>query len=110
VTQALSIMRVLQEALSNIVRHSRATSVTIATAERVHDGRPGVEVRVSDNGAGFDVTLAQQYGRGLRNMRERAMSLGGHLSVESVPGASTIGLWLPLQPAPAELPRAVATA
>ena len=106
VTQALSIMRVLQEALSNIVRHSRATSVTIATAERMHDGRAGVEVCVSDNGAGFDVTLAQQYGRGLRNMRERALSLAGHLSVDSAPGASTVSLWLPLQPAPAEPPRA----
>ena len=110
VTQALSIMRVLQEALSNIVRHSRATSVTIATAERTREGRPGVEVRVSDNGAGFDVTLAQQYGRGLRNMRERALSLGGHLNVDSTPGASTISLWLPLQPAPAETARAELTA
>lgn len=96
VTQALSIMRVLQEALSNIVRHSRATSVTIATAEQPRDGLPGVEVCIIDDGTGFDAALAQQYGHGLRNMRERAAGLGGQLTVESAPGKTAVRLWLPL--------------
>ncbi|MCM5681970.1 sensor histidine kinase [Schlegelella sp. S2-27] len=96
VTQALSIMRVLQEALSNVVRHSRATSVAVRTAEQAHDGRSGVEVSIADDGVGFDAAVAQSYGHGLRNMRERAAGLGGQLTIESAPGRSVVRLWLPL--------------
>lgn len=108
VAQALSVMRVLQEALSNIARHSQANRVVITTDECDHDGQAGVEVRIVDNGIGFDVDRHRQGSHGLLNMHQRAQGLGGNLEIKSISGMTVVRLWLPLHRpgSEAESPRA----
>jgi PAS domain S-box-containing protein len=87
---AIACFRVVQEALTNVVRHARARHVSIELQAR--DGRLELEVR--DDGAGFDVgrTLERAVARGsvgLRGMKERVQILGGDLQVDSSPGSGT---------------------
>jgi signal transduction histidine kinase len=79
-----AIYRIVQEALSNVVRHAQAGRVTLAVrllADRV-------EIAVEDDGRGFDPARVPE-GFGLTGMRERALLAGGRLSVTSVDGGPT---------------------
>jgi signal transduction histidine kinase len=78
------IYRVAQEAISNALRHSGAGQVQVSLNGR----RRGVELVVSDAGAGFD-TGAPRPGLGLSSMRERAASAGGRLTIAAAPGTGT---------------------
>jgi len=85
-----TIYRALQEALTNVARHADARSVSVSIAR---DG-PTVELRVQDDGIGFDparaeVAAGDRRPLGLRSMRERATLLGGSVEVDSRPGAGT---------------------
>jgi two-component system, NarL family, sensor histidine kinase LiaS len=73
-----ALFRIAQEALSNIARHSDASTARVTVT--VGDG--GAALAVEDNGRGFDAG-DQKQGVGLRSMRERAEALGGELRVES---------------------------
>jgi signal transduction histidine kinase len=89
---------VLKEAILNAARHSRAKRATIAVERR--DG--WLEVRVSDDGAGFDEAAlagsASRSGNGLANMRARAREASGEVAVRSSQGQGTeILLRLPLR-------------
>lgn len=82
----ITLYRVVQEALTNVVRHARATHVDVLL-ERRHDR---VVAIVEDNGVGFHPGRVEEGGHlGLFGMRERAEMLGGTLSVESTPGVGT---------------------
>jgi|FLYL01.1.fsa_nt_gi signal transduction histidine kinase len=84
--QALAIFHVVQEALNNAARHSRASTVRVTVAGREND----VRVEVADNGVGFDpATNRDRHKHGLRNMADRARSLGAHLQIDSSPGKGT---------------------
>lgn len=76
---------IAQEALNNIVKHSRATEV------RVHViGAPdGVTLRISDNGRGFETSQTPATSLGLGIMRERARALGAELDIQSAVGEGT---------------------
>ncbi len=93
--QKLVLYRVVQEAMSNVVRHSEASSLEILV--RLQES--GVVVSIEDDGIGFDVervTLAGQ-GLGLLGMRERAVGVGGRIHYVSKPGEGTrVLLTLPL--------------
>ncbi|MFI7045404.1 sensor histidine kinase [Streptosporangium sandarakinum] len=77
-----AVLAVLEEALANIERHSRARVVSVA----VTLGRGGLRMTVSDDGAGF---AGQAAGRGVDAMRGRFEALGGTLSVHGVKGEGT---------------------
>ena len=86
---ALQAIYIIREALTNVRKHSGATSVHL-TLQGLGDGR--VKVTIQDNGRGFDLDSEQQVGWGgfgLRFMRERAERVGGSLRVESQPGQGT---------------------
>ncbi|MDE3166856.1 MAG: sensor histidine kinase [Acidobacteriota bacterium] len=88
------VYRVVQEALQNIAKHSRATRVNI----RLSSADMSFRLSVSDNGAGFDPesALGKPLSFGLAGMRDRAALLGGTLAVRSVPGkGATVTLQLP---------------
>jgi signal transduction histidine kinase len=77
--------RITQEALSNVARHARACNVEVTlTAQDA-----ALELTVRDDGVGFDVEKLRT-GLGLVGMSERAELAGGHLDIESEPGAGTI--------------------
>jgi two-component system sensor histidine kinase UhpB len=81
------LYRVAQEGLTNALRHAHATEIRVVL--RQHGG--GVRLEVVDDGCGFDKAVAE--GEGLRGMRERALSIGGHLQIGSRPrGGVTISL------------------
>jgi signal transduction histidine kinase len=95
-TQAQA-MRILQEALRNVLRHAGTGRATVRLERHVD----GLRICVVDEGQGFDRALLQGKDDcrhlGLRTMRERAVSVGGTLNVESGPGQGTsVVLQLPL--------------
>jgi PAS domain S-box-containing protein len=79
--------RLIQEALTNVARHSQASEATV----RMSTHRRILLIEVEDAGKGFDVesALGKNETSGLAGMRERAMLLGGQLVVESSPGDGT---------------------
>ena len=79
-----TVYRIVQEALTNVVRHARAEHVAIEVAER--DGEVVVDVR--DDGVGFSSDGTPR-GFGLVGMHERATLAGGDVRIESVEGAGT---------------------
>ena len=84
--QETAIYRIVQEALTNAVKHAQARSVSIVVAAR----EGSVRTIIEDDGAGFALDSVREGALGLVGMRERAMLLGGRLEVESTPGAGTI--------------------
>jgi signal transduction histidine kinase len=78
--------RIGQEALHNVVKHARATSVTVRLYER--DGAPALDVE--DDGVGFEQSQSFPGHMGLVSMQERATSIGYSLCVDSAPGKGTI--------------------
>lgn len=92
---AIAAYRVVQEALSNVVKHSGASVCTVTAAPQ--DGRPGVRVTVQDNGQGFDTDSSANHGLGLVGMRERVSALDGSLFINSATGQGTsVTMILPL--------------
>jgi signal transduction histidine kinase len=86
---ALSIKLILMEALSNVMHHSKASSVTVTAGYT--DAASLVVITVKDDGCGFNATDAAVSGRGLANMRKRIRSvlIGGALDITSLPGQGT---------------------
>ncbi len=80
----LVVYRVAQEALSNATRHSEATRIDVGLRRT----ESGVELEVADDGAGFAFDRSEQ-GLGIAGMRERALLVGGELTIESRPEQGT---------------------
>src|SRR5215203_354571 len=81
----LVVYRVAQEALNNAARHSGAKRIEVRL-RRAEDG--GVVLEVSDDGCGFAFDESER-GLGIGGMRERALLIGGELTIESRPDAGT---------------------
>jgi signal transduction histidine kinase len=79
--------RIVQEALTNVARHADVSEVMV----RAWADQDVLAVQIEDQGAGFDLeaTLAAGETTGLAGMRDRAVLLGGKLTVESAPGTGT---------------------
>lgn len=85
-TQSTAIFRVVQESLTNIAKHARASQVRID----LHFEPAQVSVSIHDNGQGFDPSQVAKLGRfGLLGMRERILALQGHIQIQSHPGQGT---------------------
>jgi signal transduction histidine kinase len=94
---ALQVLRLVQEVLTNVLKHARAQRVQMALHSP--DGQT-VELRIEDDGVGFDTEAepGPGRGRGLSNLRLRARHLQAQLNVQSRPGQGTVvTLRLPVQ-------------
>jgi signal transduction histidine kinase len=80
-----AIYRLVQEALTNVARHARATRVDVGV---VREGDE-IRIRVADDGAGFDAHRPTE-GFGLAGMHERARAMGGTLAVGPGPAGGTM--------------------
>lgn len=83
----VTIYRVIQESLSNVVKHSQARHAQVEV-----DHQPGeLLLRINDDGKGFIVNAASEYGgnMGILGMQERVSLLGGHFEIHSQPGKGT---------------------
>jgi signal transduction histidine kinase len=90
---AADLIQLVREALSNVGRHARAAtcrvSLTLAGSNAL--------LEIDDDGSGFDPQTADSRGNGLRNLRERAASIGGDLTIASLAGeGTTLTVHLPL--------------
>ena len=92
----LAVYRVVQEALTNAIKHADAKTIEIELA--VSDS--STTARIRDDGGGFDVEAGGMDGLGLGGMRERARLLRGELEIDSAPGRGTVvALRLPVESA-----------
>ena len=90
--RAADVIQLAREALSNVARHAAATSCRVALRRLAG----GAVLVIDDDGTGFDPSSSPT-GMGLRNLRERAGSLGGTLAIESVVGqGTTVSVTVPL--------------
>jgi len=105
---ALQILRIVQESLTNVLKHARAQSVALATCLHDDGERRWVRVTIVDDGCGFDPARLEgdASGRGLRNLRSRARALQGRLTLRSRPGSTEVTLDLPLYTAVVETEKA----
>jgi two-component system nitrate/nitrite sensor histidine kinase NarX len=91
-SQRIALLRVLQEALSNVRQHSGASTVEVTLRDGDHEG---ICMEIRDDGHGFDPDRVApdeggQTGIGVTGMRERLRLLGGRLELESVAGGPTL--------------------
>lgn len=80
----IDFFRICQEALTNVIDHSKATDVKI----RIEDANGKINLSIIDNGRGFDIDQ-KKASAGLIDMRERAASINGSLRIYSKPGKGT---------------------
>lgn len=92
---ALQILRVLQESLTNVLKHARAKQVTVDIALLRDPAR--FVLAVADDGGGFDPASAAA-GRGLSGMRRRAQKIGAALEIASGADGTRVTLAYPLRP------------
>ena len=87
---ALQLLHIIQEALTNVLKHARATTVSI----RLALGGGALALEIEDNGAGLG-GAARSGGRGQANMRNRAQRLGGQLEWQALPQGTRVSLSAP---------------
>ncbi|HJV35613.1 sensor histidine kinase [Geomonas sp.] len=84
--QATALFRIVQEALTNVARHSQARRVVVKLAETEH----GIRLKVTDNGKGIDARVMDApESVGLAGMRERVLACGGRLKIRGIAGRGT---------------------
>ena len=91
--KALHVLRVLQEAVTNVIKHARASEVTLSAKDRARaGGGRQVTIAVHDNGIGLPD--ARVGGRGLANMKSRALNIGAMFDVRGDDSGTTVTLKL----------------
>jgi signal transduction histidine kinase len=103
-SQKIVLFRVVQEALSNVRKHSEAEKVSVVLRSR----RTFVDLTVADDGSGFDPRRLDTDRLGLAGISERVRLLGGAVDIETAPGAgttvrATLPQWKPSTPAAATI-------
>src|SRR6185369_743248 len=96
--QSTALYRTVQEALTNILRHAKATRVAVTLLVLDHE----IILQVSDDGVGIDPSQAKKpRSMGLLGMRERAAACGGHFDITPADtGGTRVVLRIPRYPAP----------
>jgi signal transduction histidine kinase len=96
---SLHILRILQEAFTNVIKHASATEIILRTVVEKEHAR----VEIIDNGGGFDPAGNIQ-GRGLGNQARRADAIGGAIELTSGPQGTIFALLLPIEMAESGTP------
>ncbi|MGC2166125.1 MAG: ATP-binding protein, partial [Gallionella sp.] len=93
---AITLFRIFQETLNNILKHSRAKNAQVEVVK----GDDHLEMIVFDDGVGFDASARNKpRSFGLRGMQERVEHLGGSVKISSTTGKGTqIAIFIPLEP------------
>ncbi|MBO1326498.1 hypothetical protein K2X14_15220 [Acetobacter sp. TBRC 12305] len=92
-SSALHILRILQEVITNILKHAQASHIRLSTETEP----PGILVRVEDNGLGFCPDQRTNEGRGLHNICWRANALAGRVDWRLGNPGTNFMLWLPIE-------------
>ena len=104
----LVLFRVVQECLTNIHRHSGSKSAVVRFARE----EGGIFLVIQDSGKGIPAEKLSEIqshgsGVGIRGMRERVRHFGGHMQIESNPGATKVSFRFPLASIPASKPETI---
>jgi signal transduction histidine kinase len=93
-TLELSIFRMIQELITNVIKHARATEIQLQLAR--HDDY--ISILIEDNGIGFNASkLPQKQGMGLASIKKRVEVKGGSFHIDSTPGhGTTVSIDIPL--------------
>ncbi len=92
--QSVTLFRILQEALNNVVKHAQASRVDIV----FNENSKSLSMLVRDDGVGFDADVQKDQTYGLLGIRERALMVGGKARISSRPGKGTrVSVSLPYQ-------------
>lgn len=83
--EKLTMYRIIQEAVNNIIKHSEATEFSV----QIFNNETNLKMIISDNGVGFSNDRGK-LGLGLSNMKERIEYINGNLKIESLPGHGTL--------------------
>ncbi len=90
---AIHVYRIVQECLTNVVRHAQAAKATVTVRRHIIKGKEQVLIRVEDDGMGG---LSEGEGFGVLGMRERVESMGGQFTFDSNPGHGVrVRAWMP---------------
>lgn len=94
----LQVLRIMQESLTNILKHARASEIQIsASRAETASGKSMLLVRISDNGIGYSFETIVR-GRGLKSMKARTKQINGELLINTcVGGGTVVELWLPTE-------------
>ncbi|HEX7635385.1 MAG TPA: CHASE domain-containing protein [Noviherbaspirillum sp.] len=100
--RATTLFRILQESLTNVIRHANATHVVIEVYNE--DGK--LTMRIADNGVGLYSKMPKTaHSFGLVGMEERVHALNGTFLIDSMPGkGTTLTIYIPLETVPADVP------
>lgn len=90
--RVLHIMRIIEEAVTNVVKHANATEIRVSTFGEVREGKRGTSIEISDNGRG--IRHPSSGGRGILNMKKRAREIGGQFSLAAGSPGTIATLWL----------------
>lgn len=90
--EVLQVFRIMQEAVTNALKHSRGNGLDVLVSPSPHEGH-SLRIAIADNGQGMG--LANPRGKGMQSMAARATSIGGKLEVQSAQGGVTVLLDLP---------------
>lgn len=90
--RATAVFRIVQESLTNVVKHAQANKVDVA----LHSTETHFLLEVKDDGQGFNPSLVKDKSFGLLSVRERVLMLGGELDVSSAPGCTAIRVRFPI--------------
>ncbi len=91
--------RILLEAVTNVLKHSRAANTHVIARVLTRDGCTGIDVTVADDGVGMGTGMGSDQGHGTRNMRHRARAIGAQLAFEpGQPSGTSVRLWWPERP------------
>ncbi|HUL19201.1 MAG TPA: histidine kinase [Steroidobacteraceae bacterium] len=96
----IALYRLVQECLTNAVRHSHARSLAIRLSADPHStvqSPPRVRLRLQESGGEPPASAPSGNGMGLLGMRERVEALGGQLTIHAQPDGLTLDAWLPLR-------------
>ncbi len=92
--EALHVLRILQEAITNIIKHAQADTIHLVTKTiHISPQQTGILIELSDNGIGFN---QQPLGNGIKNMQYRAAQIGAQVSLSSDTNGSKVRLTLPV--------------
>ncbi|MEM6858438.1 MAG: ATP-binding protein [Pseudomonadota bacterium] len=94
--ETLSTYRIVQEAVANTIRHSGATQMMISIRFKAPDQ---LQIKLRDNGCGRDADLREEdFGQGLRNMRNRVRDLGGVIAFQNGDPGFAVEFQIPVRP------------
>lgn len=90
---ALNILRMMQEILTNILKHAHAHLIRVATELRGDH----IAITISDDGVGFDTEAPNEAGRGLKNLQRRAADIGAEVEINAGPSGTRVQIRLPTE-------------